>query len=72
MLDVRRCMDVLIFQLSCRITHELTVILYLEFCISMFINFYIASPTYRFILIYTCGLTAVIKRICYYVMLLLF
>ena len=31
----------------------------------MFINLYIAKPTYRFILIYTCGLTAVIKRICY-------
>ena len=35
------------------------------FCISMFINLYIARPTYHFILIYTCGLTAVIKRICY-------
>jgi len=31
----------------------------------IFINLYIAKPTYRFILIYTCGLTAVIKRICY-------
>ena len=31
----------------------------------MFINLYIAGPTYRFILIYTCGLTAVIKRRCY-------
>ena len=31
----------------------------------MFINLYIARPTYHFILIYTCGLTAVIKRICY-------
>jgi len=31
----------------------------------MFINLYIARPTFRFILIYTCGLTAVIKRICY-------
>jgi len=31
----------------------------------MFINLYIARLTYRFILIYTCGLTAVIKRICY-------
>jgi len=45
----------------------------LEFCISMFINLYIARPRYRFILIYTCGLTAVIKRIRYvmlcYVML---
>jgi len=29
------------------------------------INLYIARPTYHFILIYTCGLTAVIKRICY-------
>ena len=46
---------------------ELTVILSVEFCISMFVNLYIARPTYRFILIYTCGLTAVIKRICYYV-----
>jgi len=31
----------------------------------MFINLYIAWPTYYFILIYTCGLTVVIKRICY-------
>ena len=31
----------------------------------MFINLYIARLTYRFILIYTCGLTAVIKRISY-------
>ena len=31
----------------------------------MFINLYIARPRYRFILIYTCGLTAVIKRIRY-------
>ena len=31
---------------------------------SMCINLYIARPTYHFILIYTCGLTAVIKRIC--------
>ena len=31
----------------------------------MFINFYIARPTYCFILMYTCGLTVVIKRICY-------
>jgi len=31
----------------------------------MFINLYIARPTYYFILIYTCGLTVVIKRICY-------
>jgi len=41
------------------------VFLSLEFCISMFINLYIARPRYRFILIYTCGLTAVIKRIRY-------
>jgi len=33
----------------------------LEFCISMVINLYIARPTYHFILIYTCGLTVVIK-----------
>ena len=31
----------------------------------MVINLYIARPTYHFILIYTCGLTVVIKRICY-------
>jgi len=31
----------------------------------MFINLYIARPTYYFILMYTCGLTVVIKRICY-------
>ena len=31
----------------------------------MFINLYIARPTYHFFLIYTCGLTVVIKRICY-------
>ena len=31
----------------------------------MFINLYIARPTYHFILIYTCGLTVVIKRTCY-------
>jgi len=31
----------------------------------MFINWYIARPTYHFFLIYTCGLTVVIKRICY-------
>jgi len=31
----------------------------------MFINLYIARPIYHFILIYTCGLTVVIKRICY-------
>jgi len=41
------------------------LILSLEFCISMFINLYTARPTYHFILIYTCGLTVVIKRICY-------
>jgi len=29
------------------------------------IDFYIARPTYCFILMYTCGLTVVIKRICY-------
>jgi len=44
---------------------SLTVILSSEFCISMYINLYIARPTYYFILIYTCGLTVVIKRICY-------
>ena len=31
----------------------------------MLINFYIARPTYCFILMYTGGLTVVIKRICY-------
>ena len=31
----------------------------------MFINLYIARPRYHFILIYTCGLTVFIKRICY-------
>ena len=31
----------------------------------MFINLYIARPTYYFILMYTCGLTVVIKQICY-------
>ena len=41
------------------------VILYLEFCISMLSNLYIARPTYHFFLIYTCGLTVVIKRMCY-------
>ena len=41
------------------------LILSLEFRISMFINLYIARPIYHFILIYTCGLTVVIKRICY-------
>jgi len=42
-----------------------TVILSVEFCISMFINLCIARPVYHFFLIYTCGLTVVIKRICY-------
>ena len=32
--------------------------------IMMFIYFYIAKPTYCFILMYICGLTVVIKRIC--------
>jgi len=32
---------------------------------SMFIKLYIARPTYHFFLIYTCGLTVVIKRIRY-------
>ena len=31
----------------------------------MFVNLYIARHTYHFILIYTCGLTVVIKRIRY-------
>ena len=31
----------------------------------MFSNFYIARPTCCFILMYTCGLTVVFKRICY-------
>ena len=31
----------------------------------MFINFYVARPTYGFILMYTYGLTVVVKRICY-------
>ena len=31
----------------------------------MFINLYIARPTYHSILIYTSGLTVVIKRRCY-------
>ena len=31
----------------------------------MFVNLYIARPTYYFILVYNCGLTVVIKRICY-------
>ena len=51
------------FQLTCRITRLTTVILSLEFCISMLINLYIARSTHRFTLFYTCGLTAVIKRI---------
>jgi len=34
----------------------------------MFINVYIARPIYNFILIYTCGLTVVIKRICYVIL----
>ena len=34
----------------------------------MFINLYIARPTYHFILIYTCGLTVAIKRICYVIL----
>jgi len=45
---------------------QLTVILPLECCIMMLIDFYIARPTYCFILVYTCGLTVVIKRICYH------
>jgi len=35
----------------------------LECCIMMFISFYIARPTYCFILMYTCRLTFAIKRI---------
>jgi len=35
----------------------------------MFIKLYIARPTYHFILIYTCGLTVVIKRICHVMLL---
>ena len=62
--SILRCRDVLIFQLSCRI-FRLTVILSLEFCISMFINLYIARPTY-FFLIYTCGLAVLLNE---YVML---
>ena len=46
------------------------LILSLEFRISMFINLHIARPIYHFILIYTCGLTVVIKRMLCYVMLL--
>ena len=34
----------------------------------MLIDFYIARPTYCFILMYTCGLTVVIKRICYVIL----
>ena len=41
----------------------LTLILSSECCIMMFI--YIARPTYCFILMYICGLTVVIKRMCY-------
>jgi len=59
------CIDVLIFQLSCRIFRLTFCNFILEFCISMVINLYIARPTYHFILIYTRGLTVVIKRICY-------
>ena len=55
--SILRCIDVLIFQLSCRITRLTTVILSAEFCISMFINLYIARPTYRFILIIVKNLT---------------
>jgi len=33
--------------------------------VCVFINLYIARPIYHFILIYTCGLTVVVKRICY-------
>jgi len=62
---ILRCIDALIFQLSCRISRLTYCIFTLDFCISMFINLYIARPTYHFILIYTCGLTVVIKRICY-------
>jgi len=35
-----------------------------------FIDLYIARPTYCFILKYTCGLTVVIKRMCYEVVCL--
>ena len=31
----------------------------------MFINFYIARPTYCFFLMHTSGLTVVIKQTCY-------
>ena len=31
----------------------------------VYINFYIARPKYCFIVMYACGLTVVIKRICY-------
>ena len=43
----------------------------LECCIMMFINFYIARPTYCFILMYTCRLTFAIKRIRYVMFMLL-
>jgi len=36
----------------------------------MFINLYITRSTYHFILIYTCGLTVVIKRRCYVMLFL--
>jgi len=38
----------LLYTVACCLLLELTVILSLEFCISMFINLYIARPTYRF------------------------
>jgi len=41
------------------------LILAIACCIIMFINFYIARPKYCFIQMYNCGLTVVIKRICY-------
>ena len=37
----------------------------LKCCIMMFINFYIARPTYCFFLMHTSGLTVVIKQTCY-------
>ena len=36
----------------------------LECCITMFINFHIARPTYCFIFMYACHLTVVTKPIC--------
>ena len=63
--SILRCIDVLIFQLSCRISRLTYCIFTLDFCISMFINLYIARPTYHFIPIYQCGWTVVIKRRCY-------